>query len=585
MVTCKVNLGESIRATHMAKTMIAKQRHPLCLRAARLGIVLTLAVGISSPVRADPESDAGSEAICRLHDDLSVERQLRRLSLDLRGDVPSYEEYELVEGRDSVPAEVVDQFLASDAFRLQARRYHERLLWSNPAGASLTDNNYTIRSNNMGPNDPVWLVTDRGIRGGYRGGDGSHRCQNVPQEQLGYTAEGAPVAQYMGEDDNGAWSAEGWVEITPYWAPETKIKVCAFDAQTNSHHTVVQNGQTKQYDCSTRYGVNRKSCGCGPNLRHCIRNGFDAEVKAALREQMLQLVDEHSDGSHPYSELITTRRAHFNGKLLHFYRYLSQRASTGRTFNDHMPQDATLPAAEAIEWNDPVWHPLERQAPHAGVLSLPAFTLRFQTNRGRANRTRIVFAGQYFQPPDVGDYNGCSPDTDDLSQRCICRKCHSTLEPMAAHFGQIAEAGSAIVTSFGLAHKTATNCNNVTEQSNSSFCRRFYKKVKSSMDKDYVLWRLRSLEYADDQHPSVQENFDAGPAGLANELIASGQFARATVKNVFEYLFQREMILDPSIPHSELALLEELASEFQAHDDFRKLVKRLVMLPQYRRTP
>ena len=45
------------------------------------------------------------------------------------------------------------------------------------------------------------------------------------------------------------------------------------------------------------------------------------------------------------------------------------------------------------------------------------------------------------------------------------------------------------------------------------------------------------------------------------------------------------MILDPSVAHSETALLEELAAEFQAHDDFKKLVKRLVMLPQYRRTP
>ena len=45
------------------------------------------------------------------------------------------------------------------------------------------------------------------------------------------------------------------------------------------------------------------------------------------------------------------------------------------------------------------------------------------------------------------------------------------------------------------------------------------------------------------------------------------------------------LLLDPTAPTSEAALLEELSAEFEAHDDFKRLVKRLIMLPQYRRTP
>jgi hypothetical protein len=83
----------------------------------------------------------------------------------------------------------------------------------------------------------------------------------------------------------------------------------------------------------------------------------------------------------------------------------------------------------------------------------------------------------------------------------------------------------------------------------------------------------------------VKENFDAGPIGIANWAIDSGQFARATVKNLFRFLFHRDFVVDPSSGGSEAALLEELTQEFIAHDDFKRLAKRLVSLPQYRRMP
>ena len=142
-----------------------------------------------------------------------------------------------------------------------------------------------------------------------------------------------------------------------------------------------------------------------------------------------------------------------------------------------------------------------------------------------------------------------------------------------------------MLTSFPQSHKTAFDCNTVTGPNNGNFCRRLYKKVTSDIDPDYEIWRLRALEWADGAHPSVQTNFDEGPAGIARWATDAGLLHRATVTNLFSFFFHREMILDPTAPSNEVELLDQLTKEFRQHDNFRTMVKRLVTLPQYRRTP
>jgi len=551
--------------------------------AASVAALACLVVLAPSDVEAAPAEDDGPQ--CYLHADVTVERQLRRLSLDLRGYAPTYEEYALVDGKSEVPEEVIDAFIASDAFRLQSRRYHESILWTNPKGVSFSQGANSIGSTNFSPGNPVWRIRDNGTQRRYRGGDRTHICQDKPQSELGYDANGIPISEFMGTDADGDWYAEGWVEVSPYWAPDTTIKVCAFDAQAALTYTKMESGQPVEYTCADRFGSGQKSCGCGPNLRWCIRGNFQATIWEAMREQVLLLVDDHTDGSRKYSELLTTKRAHYNGTLMHYRKLLAPKVGIGRTYNDYMPEDGTFPVDDDIDWTDTNWTEIERSGGHAGILTLPAYTLRFQTNRGRANRFRIAFAGQYFQPPDVGDYDGCEVDTDDLSSRCICRKCHETLEPLAAYFGQIVEAGSTVLTGFAESYQYAAECNKVGGVSNSNFCRRLYAKVTSELDKDYKVWRLHALEYADDAHPAIKKNFDQGPAGIAKWAIDGGLFARATVTNLFQFLYHREMLLDPSHSLSEAPLLSELSAELQEHDDFKRIVKRLVSLPQYRRTP
>jgi len=557
----------------------------------KIGLIATAVVMVGSLYLEDPraEEPPPGDVVeqCYLHEELSADRLLRRLSLDLRGYVPEYSEYAVVDDRSDVPEDVIDAFIASDDFRVQMRRFHESILWTNPTGVSLSNGDLNMRSASIGTGDTVvWFMNDDRHRTSFRGGDGTHVCQDLPQDQLGWDVEtGLPIAQDMGVDADGPWSAEGWVEVHPYWEsdPSFMIKVCAFDAQANETYTLIQDDEPVEFPCNTRFGIYRQDCGCGPNLNFCMQGSFQNEIWASMREQLLLLVDDHSDGSRPYSELLTTQRAHYDGPLMHFKRYLASGAILNRTFNDYHESDGDFP--ETVNYWDKSWLEIERSGAHAGVLTLPAFTLRFQTNRGRANRFRIAFTGQYFQPPDVADNDDCAPLTEDLTNRCVCRKCHETLEPLAAYFGQVAEAGSAMLSNFTPEYASKTACNWAPGFSNGSLCNRFYTQIESELDPDYEPYRLLALEWADAAHPAIEENFATGPVGLATWAIDNKLFARAMVKNLFAFFFHRDMNLDPSSAIGELALLDELTAEFAAHDSLPLLVKRLVSLPQYRMTP
>lgn len=541
-----------------------------------LGFAVTTA--LSSNAFADGE-------LCSMYRDIPIERQLRRLSIDLKGTVPDMADYDAVVGKTSVPSEVIDAYVASDEFRLQMRRYHEGLLWTNPSLA-LSDVGFSLSTTTVNGN-VLYFVSSTTKRRLYRGGDGTHACQNKPQSDLGYDAQGLPNVELMGTDATGDWYAEGYVEVHPYWEvdPAKTIKVCAFDAQATESYTLPpQDADAGTHSCDTLMAIGKtKFCGCGPNLDYCMLTSVvQTRVMTDLREQVLRFVDDFSSGARPYSEILTAKTIHYNGPLVHYFRYLAQRQSLGRTQNANTPTDGVLPNLKYTDAD--TWVSVEREAPHAGVLTLPAFLLRFQTNRGRANRYRIAFLGEYFQPPSTKDVN-CTKESDDLTERCVCRGCHVTLEPIAAYFGQFAEAGSMSVRDFERSYATRAECSKVISPQSSAYCDRFFAVVPDLQDPDIRRYRLKALEYADAKHPSIQPHFDEGPAGMVQTDIASGAFHEVATEHLFEFLMKRSPNLDPTSSDYEGDMVLEIAKEFQATDDFRLAVRRLVELPLYRRTP
>jgi hypothetical protein len=546
--------------------------------AAALGAAVTV-LGAGA-ARAD-------EPVCALHREISVERQIRRLSIDLRGTVPDMADYAAADGAAAVPASILDAYLASDDLRLQMRRYHEALLWTNPS-IIIGDTGFALNNVNVGGNTLHFLT---GRRSTYRGGDGTHACQNKSQADLGYEPDGRPKSEFMGKDNGIDWFSEGWVEVHPYWEadPSKTIKVCAFDAQTSATYTLPTGVNAGTYSCDHvlahgQLSTEKKNpCGCGPNLDYCVLNSVvTPAVLGAMREQMLRLVDLHTVGGRPYSQILTSKTAHYNGPLVHYFTYLGRQQSFTRTQNVPQLADGELPPLGYLQQD--TWVEVEREAPHAGVLTLPAYLLRFQTNRGRANRYRIAFEGQYFQPPSAKDKD-CAEVGNDLTGRCVCRGCHVTLEPIAAHFGKFLEAGTTVLRDFMPEYATQTACAKGIGPSSTTWCNRYYLPVPGKDDPDIRPYRLKALEYADDDHPLVLPHFDVGPAGLAEQDIASGLFHQVAVVHLFEFLMKRSPDLDVTSPDYEGDILDTIAADFAVHDDLRQALRALVSLPAYRRMP
>ncbi len=554
-------------------------------------LACSLLAMMTSSLAALPEAQAADENACLLHRPAPIERQLRRLSLVLRGHVPEYEEYTGVEGLQEVPDSIIDAYVASDEFRMQMRRFHESLLHTNPATVALRTTGMTIKevtAETAGSATKVWHVDSTSRRKVYRGGNGTHVCQDLAQSDpsLGY-ANGVPKCTTMSPDSSGsAPCLEGWVNVKPFWDPANTIKVCAFDAQAATTYDKTAGTNPGTYACSDLSAQSVQACGCGPGLSYCMRSTLEPMIWSDLREQLLRTVDEHAMGIEPYSGMLTTKKMYTNGRLQFWKKNLTAGVAYSRPYNEWHPGDA--PLAKTPDWNDETWVTVNREGPHAGILTLPAFTLRFQTNRGRANRFRIAFLNQYFVAPSTPDRVGCTDDAADVTQRCYCRDCHRVLEPLAAHFAPVAEAGSSLLTEFDKIVYSQADCNAQVKPGSSSLCSRFYAKGEAPdpMDPTKMIpaWRLMPLEYAD-AHPEIEKNFDLGPAALAQQIIDDGSFARSTVAHLFAFLVRREINLDPSSDDNEIPLLDELAKEFQADDNLPRLAKRIVQLSVFRRMP
>jgi hypothetical protein len=291
-------------------------------------------------------------------------------------------------------------------------------------------------------------------------------------------------------------------------------------------------------------------------------------IRDSMREQLALMVDAVTTAGKPYTDLLTSTQAPENGKLAFWRKNLAPNVSINTTYNAPAPGEQI----STKTWTDDTWTTVDRKGLHAGVLTTPSYLLRFQTDRGRANRFRIDFMCEHFVPPEQPSTQGCDPADPDLTKRCVCSYCHSKLEPMASHFGLFAEAGTTMMTD----PKTFPPFDDYCKNKTSGFCGRFY--VASGPRAGY----LKPLEFAD-AHPEFEQNANAGPRALAQEMIDNGVFAQCTVKRTFAYLVKRD-IRAQGATTDELALLDELSKSFiDSSYSFPELVHQIVSLPQYRR--
>lgn len=506
---------------------------------------------------------------CEASQTQSQLQMLRRMSLDLRGYVPSVQEYEDVIKEGKISDILIDTMLHSEDFVHQIRQYHKNLLWINVGDQRIGANRWQLAPPNKNKGEGAYWI--RGRSKTYRNAN-NISCLN--QKQVGPLPilSGTEVIQ------------EGWVEIQPYWAPGTTIKICAFDAQDALEGRKFRKGEFSDKIVECVDDSASPECGCGENLKWCqarlgqtertdlVKNRTDTVIAESMSEQMLRFIDDIIRLDRDYSHILLERDVEINGPINHWLK--EQTHTGGDALFAHKFQD--LPVVALGYDKASTWQRVTRGPSHSGILTMPAFLLKFATNRARANRFYNAFLCAPFQPPPSGlpaMSDACNSEPN-LAERCVCEGCHATLEPAAAHWGGWLEAGVGPMPKsiFPVYDEKCTKNN----AKNNLICRFFYltpDEVLHPKLEPYV-GKLYSHVFANDERNT---NLDSGPRGIAEKALEDGRFARCAVENIWSWLLKRKLF------EGEKVLVDALAADFSLGGfQMRSLVKKLLRRPEYR---
>ncbi|MFO0726708.1 MAG: hypothetical protein U1E65_23170 [Myxococcota bacterium] len=484
---------------------------------------------------------------------------LRQLSLDLRGRLPDMAELDSVVTNGAIDPAVITGMVRSEDVVTTLREFYKALLWTNISDVRLSDANWSLTRTQT---TNIYYNNNRAIR--YRGGSTRMPCLD---EAARFDANGQILTTPDTSDPNIL--REGWVMVTPYWDPTTQVKVCAFDAQAALS---VTDARGRVLDCRTT-GSTQKACGCGPNMNWC-HSGPDrteATITSAMAEQGHRLIDKIVREGRPYTELLTTKEYEINGPISHYLRYQTS-SGLARVYVTE-ENNYSVPA---IPFNQPnTWMPTTATDLHSGILTLPIYLLKFQSDRGRANRFYNAFLCSYFKVPDgtvlPSADDPCTQEVD-LTKRCGCKYCHVAVEPAAANWGRFAEAGVAplnIATypSYNAACAAANASSNAT-------CKRLYLYDPGSAEEEPFKGWLRSYVFADDERKHAAE---AGPINIAQTAIDNGAFAACATRKMWERYLARET--DDTL---DADALNDLTNTFKnSNYDLRVLIEAIVKRPEY----
>lgn len=518
------------------------------LMAAPMGLSLGLLQVVASE---DASTLANAEAVCPPDaPELSKYRHLRALSLDLRGEIPSVEELKMLDTEKDVPDTLVDDYLHGDGFTARAVELHRDLLWNNVSNLRLYSDNAMIGSSGG--------LYYRGNPAFYYRGLRNASCLNEP---LTYNSDGSIKTTLQADGSR----REGYVLVHPYWAPDTEIKVCGFDAQTAA---ISPAGNR----CDTLASQTDTGCGCGPEMRWCATDTVRKEVLNSFTTDVEKRIADVIAKDQSYLDLFTGRTAYVNGPIVYFYRH--QLNLPGSVRLDPLPVKAEL--LPNLQYADKdTWVALPLGEEHAGVLTSPAFLLRFMSNRARASRFYTNFLCEPFQPPEGGIIIDESDMTLDLQERNGCNGCHQVLEPAASYWGRWTENGAGFLSpeQFLPESEECAKCN--SRGGCSEDCRRFY--VYRALAEEENPW-VGSMRWYEFRHEEHYIHLEEGPSLLANRSVADNRLPLCVAKTAATWLMGREPL------DEEQEWLTDLSIAFVASGyQYRTLVRDIVTSPVYRR--
>lgn len=552
-----------------------------------------------------------SDAKCELARPVDGQRLLRRLSLDLRGSVPSYAEHLDQRSKPEVATSKVEAYLASPDFTQTMRKYHQQLLWPNLDAAEVDPLQNRLFPFDIGGGQIAYFSVLRALF--LRSVTQQFPpCRNAPLE---FNTDGSIKTYPLMVNGVTVARQEGYVMVEPYWAPGTQVKVCGFDAQAATTGRMCQASVVAQSPymaqtcqqfgtfatavgvpftdapiaCDSAFGFLSAECGCGPNLRLCHAQvpspdpmrpelGFDTAMmlRQALIDQQMKIVEEVISQDLPYTEVLLRKRVQVNGLIAHYMTWQSR-----ESFNLFGETDATTPIPASLTWLDRnTWVDVDRTGRHAGILTTPGYLLKYQSNRGRAHRYYNAFECSSFIPSGAlpSPQEACSKH-ENLTLRCGCDSCHVRLEPMASKWGRFAEYGMSPLSEARYPKTGTTVCSNFQSLDQLFRCFRFYN-VQPVGEEDTPENRGLLKPYVF-RTPEEVADLEIGPAALVQKSIDSGTFASCTTRKMWGYYMRRE-----PTPDEESTVIPKLAADFKNGGYHLKgLVKAIVTQPAYGRMP
>lgn len=498
-------------------------------------------------------ANAGDDPVCASDEAAYLEGTawLRSVSLDLRGVVPTVEEYDRLDADGNIPDDLLDEWLASEEFANRVVRHHKSLLWNNMAGTSFFGQTARL----------------------YRSGDRWYR-RNVADRRRGARAPCLDWENEIGTDgrpveirDLNGFRDDGWVWRTPYWS-DTPIKVCTYDAM---EMPVSPRGT----DCSTSNATNDPDCGCGPDLVWCIGGRTQDLLNAGFTEDVDRRIRTNILEDRPYTEVLTGNKAWVNGPMVHYLRHMTRLPSRLRLA--YLPYD--LDALPDLSYDDvDTWVQVDLGPEQSGVFTSPAFLIRFQTNRSRANRFSSAFLCQDFQAPAGGLPAVEGVPTLDLTARDGCKYCHAILEPTAAHWGRWSETGASYLDpqSFPAYDEACARCGEEGVGCDSE-CRTYYLTNPLNFEEEPYMGWLFAFEFLEERH---HHHPDEGPKLLVKQGIVDGRLPECVASKAAEALLHRPM------GEHDTEWVDGLTQTLEGSNwSYRQLMKAVVTSENYRRLP
>ncbi len=533
-------------------------------------LAFALVLGFTGAALAQSPTECGpSDAIDHL-------RLYRQASLDVRNRIPTFDEIEALRAapdRDVALEQAIAAMFESEEYFAQVRRTFQVQLWSTLDGVD----NIVAGQNRL-------TTTGAGAARRYFQGNARRRyrgdlytCLNQLQTEFDANGHPIPIQQVADPDcrdvgfGRGTCVQEGYVMVRPFWDPSTEIKVCAFDAQDMAM------GFT--YACDTYEPVDR-GCGCGPNLRRCMRELDTDLIREGVAEEPGRIFEDIVRSRRPYIDAFTTRDTFVNGPASHYYRHMS--GARAMTIGGAIVYDHDLGAMPELDYADEdTWVRVERGESHAGVLTTMGYLSRFASNRARANRFYTAFYCDPFVPSEDGLPAEEANPHPDLRQRNGCQDCHNVLEPAAAHWGRWRTGGT-----YGFFDLESVSfeeprldcqCGPGTSRANcSAFCQTYFVTASNSHEDTYATYGGLPLATA---YLLSGEGaaLDAGPAALVDSPAEQAQVAACAARTLAQTLLGRE------IQPAELPWLEDQTEFFLSHGmDYTALMSRMVSDPKYR---